>query len=114
MNRPGRRAEDLAAEHLAQAGLRLLARNWRTRHGELDLVAREGQTVVFAEVRLRRASGRFGGAIESVGRTKRARLIAAAQAYLAAHGEAPCRFDLVLLDALDAARVQWIRDAFRP
>lgn len=111
MNRAGVRAEELCAELLRKAGLRVLARNWRCRHGEIDLVAEEAGTLVFAEVRLRRDE-RFGGAAESVTAAKRARLIAAARLYLSRRPEANCRFDVLLLDALEAGRIQWIRNAF--
>ena len=111
MNLEGRKAEELCAGLLQKAGLRILARNWRCRLGEIDLVAEEGGTLVFAEVRLRR-DPRFGGAAESVTAAKRARLVAAARLYLAGRPAAPCRFDVLLLDSLAPARVQWIRDAF--
>lgn len=111
MNRAGKRAEDLCAELVRRAGLQVLARNWRCRHGEIDLIARDGSTLVFAEVRLRR-NARFGGAAESVTAAKRARLVAAARLYLAGKPESDCRFDVLLLDRLDGGRVQWVRDAF--
>ena len=111
MNRAGKRAEDLCAELMRRAGLQVLARNWRCRHGEIDLIAREGSTLVFAEVRLRRNT-RFGGAAESVTAAKRARLVAAARLYLAGRPECNCRFDVLLLDRLDGGCVQWVRDAF--
>ena len=111
MNRAGKRAEDLCAGLMHRAGLQVLARNWRCRHGEIDLIARDGSTLVFAEVRLRR-DARFGGAAESVTAAKRARLVAAARLYLAGRPESDCRFDVLLLDALDGGRVQWVRDAF--
>jgi putative endonuclease len=111
MNLDGRRAEELCAGLLQKAGLRILARNWRCRLGEIDLVAEEAGTLVFAEVRLRR-NQRFGGAAESISAAKRARLVAAARLYLAGRPAAPCRFDVLLLDSLAPAHVQWIRDAF--
>jgi len=111
VNPTGARAEDLCAELLRRAGLRIVARNWRCRHGELDLVAEENGTLVFAEVRLRR-DPRFGGAAESVGARKRARLVAAARQFLASRPPVPCRFDVLLLDALELRRIEWIRDAF--
>jgi putative endonuclease len=111
MNRAGMRAEELCAELLRKAGLRVLARNWRCRLGEIDLVAEEGGTLVFAEVRLRQGEA-FGGAAESVTAAKRARLIAAARLYLSRRAEANCRFDVLLLDALHPGRIQWIRNAF--
>jgi len=111
MNRAGARAEDLCAELLRKAGLRVLARNWRCRHGEIDLVAEEGSTLVFAEVRFRRDQ-RYGGAAESVTAAKQARLLAAARLYLMRRPEADCRFDVLLLDSLDGGRIEWIRNAF--
>ena len=111
MNRAGARAEELCAELLRQAGLRVLARNWRCRHGEIDLVAEDGGTLVFAEVRYRRDE-RFGGAAESVTVAKQARLIAAARLYLMRRPDVDCRFDVLLLDSLEAGRIKWIRNAF--
>ena len=111
MNRAGARAEDLCAQFLRRAGLRILARNWRCRHGEIDLIAEDCGTLVFAEVRLRRSAS-FGGAAESVTAAKRSRLVAAARLYLAGRREVACRFDVLLLDSADAARIEWLRDAF--
>lgn len=104
------RAEDLCAELLRRYGLRIVERNWRCRHGEIDLIAEEDGILVFAEVRMRSRS-LFGGAAESVTEAKRARLIAAARLYLMRRPEVPCRFD-VLLVAGEAAKVEWIRNAF--
>ena len=111
MNEAGARAEDLAAAHLQSAGLRIVARNWRCRQGEIDIIAREGAALVFVEVRLRRGAG-YGGAGESIGAAKRARLIAAARSYLAGRRERDCRFDVLLFDALDLERIEWVRNAF--
>ena len=106
----GSTAEAIAARHLSERGLAIVERNARARLGEIDVVARDGETLVFVEVRLRR-SGRYGGAIASITPAKRARMVAAAGAYLARLPRAPaCRFDVVLLDGLDAARVEWLRD----
>jgi putative endonuclease len=108
----GRAAEALAEGHLRAHGLAIVERNVHSRHGELDIVAREGETVVFVEVRLRRP-GTFGDAADSITAAKRARLIAAAREYLARLPRTPaCRFDVVLLDRLDPSRVVWVRDAF--
>jgi putative endonuclease len=111
MNRAGARAEELCAELLRRAGLRVLARNWRCRHGEIDLVAEEGATLVFAEVRFR-SGERFGGAAESVTAAKQARLVAAARLYLMRRPDADCRFDVLLLDSLEPGSIRWIRNAF--
>jgi putative endonuclease len=106
----GTAAEDLASRFLAGQGLAIVERNWRRRCGEIDLIARDGATLVFVEVRLRRGAA-FGGAAASITAAKRARIVAAAQLYLARMPRPPaCRFDAVLLDALDPARVEWLRD----
>jgi putative endonuclease len=107
----GRLAEDLAAEYLAARGLRLIERNYRCRLGEIDLILADGPALVFAEVRLRRTGG-FGGAAESITAKKRQRILTAARHYLSGKPEAPCRFDALLLDALDTERIEWIKDAF--
>lgn len=107
----GRQAEALAERLLTGAGLAIIARNFRCRHGEIDLIAREGDTFVFCEVRLR-TSEAFGGAGESITGRKQGRIVAAARYFLTARPEAPCRFDVLLLQTLDAARIRWIRNAF--
>jgi putative endonuclease len=110
MNTAGEQAEKLAAEYLARNGLAIVARNWRCRFGEIDLIARDGEMLVFVEVRAR-ASRSHGGAVESISARKRHRLSAAASHYLArTRSQRPCRFDAVLLDG--AQRIEWIRNAF--
>ncbi|HXS74044.1 MAG TPA: YraN family protein [Rhodanobacteraceae bacterium] len=107
--------EQAALEHLQRAGLRLLARNFGTRFGELDLVMREAQAVVFVEVRYRRHRD-FGGGAASVGTAKRERITRAAQAFLQAHpalAALPCRFDVVAFDGeAHLADCDWVRAAF--
>jgi putative endonuclease len=106
----GARAEALAAQFLESQGLVVVARNVRSRFGEIDLVARERDTLVFVEVRLR-SSDRFGGASASITAKKRAKLAAAAEQYLATLKRTPaCRIDAILLDRLDPARIEWLRD----
>ncbi|MDP2170363.1 MAG: YraN family protein [Rhodocyclaceae bacterium] len=106
----GAAAETAAAEYLAARGLTLLARNFRVKGGEIDLVCRDAATTVFVEVR-RRASADFGGAAASITATKQRRLILAARHWLAQHGDSACRFDCVLFDG---NQVSWLKDAFRP
>ncbi|MEW6165129.1 MAG: YraN family protein [Pseudomonadota bacterium] len=106
----GDAGEELAARHLAAHGLRVLARNFRVRGGEIDLVCRDGEATVFVEVRRRAGSG-FGGAAWSITPAKQKRLILAARHWLARHGEPACRFDCVLIDG---DRLEWLKDAFRP
>jgi putative endonuclease len=111
MMRAGEAAEALAAGFLRSQGLAIIERNYRCRFGEIDLVAREGETLVFVEVR-RRTGESFGGAAESITRAKRARLLAAARHYLArTRSRAPCRFDAVLVRG-EPPRLDWIRNAF--
>lgn len=110
--RAGAAAEDAAERHLCAAGCRVLARNARYREGELDLVVRERDVVVFVEVRLR-TSERYGGALASVDVYKQKRLARAAHRWLAEHcGERwpACRFDVVTVDG--SGTIDWIRDAF--
>ena len=104
----GAAAEQLAARHLAQQGLVVLERNFRVRGGEIDLICRDGRTLVFVEVRLR-GRGDFGGAGASITASKRQRIILAARHYLAGKADCDCRFDCVLIDG---DQLQWIRDAF--
>lgn len=105
----------LAAAHLAARGLRIVARNVRCRGGEVDLICLDRSHVVFVEVRLR-TSARFGGAAESITAAKRRRVLIAAQWWLGGAGRrfagAACRFDAVLLDALDPERITWLPGAF--
>ena len=106
----GARAETLAADYLARQGLVVVARNFRTRRGEIDVIVRDRDTLVFVEVRLR-SRATYGGAADSITPAKRARLIKAAHAYLATLArEPPCRFDAILLDGLDPARIAWERN----
>lgn len=111
----GRAAENLAAAHLERHGMRIVARNVRCRGGEVDLVGVAGGCVVFVEVRLRRP-GRHGDAGDSITAAKQRRVLLAAQWWLAGSGRrfrhAPCRFDAVLLDALDDTRIRWLAAAF--
>ncbi len=106
----GRRAEAIAASHLERHGLAIVARNFRRRFGEVDLIARDGDTLVFVEVRLRTRDD-YGGAAASITAAKRARLAKAAELYLARLASAPpCRFDAVLLSSLDPPRIEWLRN----
>lgn len=107
----GAAAEQLAADYLQGRGLRLVERNFRVRGGEIDLVCRDGATTVFVEVRLRSRKD-FGGAAASITAMKQARLVLAARHWLQRNGEAPCRFDCVLLDGSEPKNIEWLRDAF--
>jgi putative endonuclease len=106
----GAAAEALAAEFLQARGLSVVKRNYRCRGGEIDLIARDGATLVFVEVRLRSSSA-FGGARASITAAKRRRLKFAAGLFLSSlRREPPCRFDAILLDGLELARIEWLVD----
>ena len=111
MNRRGDAAESLVAEFLECQGLKILERNYRCRFGEIDLVARSGELLVFVEVRALKSEA-FGGAAGSITATKRRRIVAAARHFLATHKvDRACRFDVVLVRGSEQ-RVEWITDAF--
>jgi len=111
----GQRGEEAAARHLLSLGFVILERRFRTRAGEIDLIARDGDTLVFVEVKAR-SSLACGRPAEAVDGRKRGRIARAASLYLARHGdgEAPCRFDVVevLEEPGSPARVRLIRNAF--
>jgi len=103
-------AETLASRFLEARGVAIIARNYRCRGGEIDIVARDGDATVFVEVRLRR-NRNFGGAAASITDAKRRRLKIAALHYIASQGKEPrCRFDAIALHALDASAIEWLRD----
>lgn len=108
----GQAGEQAACEVLLQAGLQVLARNWRWAGGELDIVARDGDTYVFVEVKLRR-SAKAGAAAHAVTALKQRRIVQAAQAWLKQNKlrERRMRFDVISLDGADT---RWLRGAFRP
>ena len=115
--RNGKHAEDLAATYLEARGLELLARNVRCKAGEIDLVCRDGPTLVLIEVR-QRARLEFGGALASVAVGKRRKLVRAARFLLLtrpAWRRCVLRFDVVGIQGLPsgAHEIAWIRDAFR-
>jgi putative endonuclease len=95
----GEEGEELAAQKLEESGFQIRDRNWRTPEGELDIVAQEGDVIVFVEVKARR-SRLYGLPEEAITRKKRAHLLKAALAYLEAHNlqDANWRFDLVAIE----------------
>jgi putative endonuclease len=96
----GREGEQVAAEYLERAGLRVLDRNWRCAEGEIDIVAAERQVMVVCEVKTR-SSTRYGTPLEAITRSKRARLRRLAARWLVAHG---VLFDEVRIDAVGLIR----------
>ena len=112
----GDAVEAAALHHLQAHGLQLLARNVQSRGGELDLVMRDADGVVFVEVRYRANAG-FGGGAMSVDAHKRRKLVHTAQVWLLQHphhANAPCRFDVIAASGdPQSPRIEWLRDAFR-
>lgn len=111
----GKRWEAAAESFLRREGLKTLKRNYRCRLGEIDLVMRDGASLVFVEVRFRQCAGHGSGA-ESVTRAKQRRLARAAGVFLGQHPKwaaRPCRFDVVSI-GLDhgSPQTDWIRNAF--
>ena len=111
MNTLGVEAERIAAEYLKQQGLLLLTRNYSCRHGEIDLIMRDGKNTVFVEVRLRK-SNQFGGAVYSITPAKQQKIIRTAQHFLAQHGDLACRFDVILMQTAQIDGITWIKNAF--
>ena len=107
--------EDLACRELSRRGYAILARRYRTRFGEIDIVAERAGTVVFVEVKARR-TGRFGTAAEAIPTWKRRRIAAMALDYLAWTGRVNdrCRFDVVAIDRVgrDGMTIRVVEDAF--
>ncbi len=112
---PGSREQGLAFERQAAAyletkGLTILERNWRCPGGEIDLIARHGEVLVFVEVRAR-SSMTFGGALASIDHRKRRRIVNSAERYLQGLGcTPPCRFDVVAIGA--GGQIEWLMAAF--
>ncbi|TCJ16961.1 YraN family protein [Rubrobacter taiwanensis] len=111
----GRAGEEIAARYLARAGYELVARNYRTRFGEVDLIVRRGALLVFVEVKLRRGLG-FGEPVESVTARKRRKIRRVAEHYLVREGAEfeELRFDVVgVLAGRDGRiRVRHVEGAF--
>ena len=115
-NALGRGAEEYASRLLIERGLRPVARNFRRRGGEIDLIMLDDDTLVFVEVRYR-ASNRFLRPALTVDRRKQARLVRTAAFFAAQHPQhalRTMRFDVVAVEGSPATRSEWLRDAFRP
>ena len=112
----GRQGESLACRELERLGCAILARRYRTRAGELDIIASDAGTVVFVEVKTRLDLS-YGDPVEAVTVEKQRRVVAMATDYAARHSldDTPCRFDVVTVDALVEPPVITVyKDAFRP
>lgn len=110
MRARGDRAEEAAAIFLQQQGLIIVERNYHCRFGEIDLIARDNDALVFVEVRMRKSSA-FGGAAASITAAKQAKLLRTARHYLSGCHRLPaCRFDAVLIEG--AQPPQWLQNVF--
>jgi putative endonuclease len=111
-NNAGLDAEKLAATFLANHGLKLVAQNYHCRFGEIDLIMKDGQSLVFIEVRLR-SNSQFGSAAASITPQKQQKLSLTAQHYLQqSNDKSACRFDVILMQKLDISAIEWIKNAF--
>lgn len=107
-------AEAVAATFLQAQGLTLLERNFRCKHGEIDLIMSHAGTLVFVEVRLR-SNASYGGAAMSLNTAKQGKLRRTAEFYLqskASNPDAACRFDAILMQDLDISAIDWLQNAF--
>ncbi|MDQ5987256.1 MAG: hypothetical protein CSYNP_02993 [Syntrophus sp. SKADARSKE-3] len=111
----GKQGEDLAVQYLRKKGYRIVERNFRCPFGEMDIVARQGNVLVFVEVRSRRSEGWFGEPVESVGSIKQRKLSRIALAYLQKRNLLDCkaRFDVVGVKIKpDGHAIEIVQDAF--
>lgn len=111
----GKAGEGLACHYLEQQGLTLVERNFRCRRGELDLIMRDGDQLVFVEVRSRRKSG-YGTPAETITKTKQNRLVRTALYYLQRRRwcSVSCRFDVIAITlGQNEDAVEWIKNAFQ-
>ncbi len=112
----GRRAESLAFRYLCDRGLVPVARNYRSRGGEIDLIMLDGSCLTFVEVRSRR-SARFARPASTVDARKQRKLVGTAAMFVARHARYAghtMRFDVVSIEGAARPRIHWICDAFRP
>ena len=111
----GQHGEELACRHLQRAGCAILARRYRRRGGEIDIVARDGDTLVFVEVKARVGLS-FGGGADAVTALKQRRIVQLARDYVMRHhvGECPCRFDVIAIDVGSSVTpsIEWYKSAF--
>lgn len=106
----GKKGEDIAAAYLEELGFSVVERNFYAAHGELDIIARDGDTTVFCEVKLRRGSA-FGNIAESITPAKKRALMRTAEVYAQKHGllNSPMRFDVILIS--DNFNIEYIKNA---
>lgn len=110
----GQQYERLAVKFLKQHGMKILRQNYRSKMGEIDVIARDGNTLVFIEVKYRQST-QFGSSAEMVSYNKQIKIIKTAQLYLTQHPDAqnvPCRFDIIAIQHQPRLLIDWIQNAF--
>lgn len=110
----GSKGEDLAVRFLKKIGYKIIARNYKTHVGEIDIIAKDGDTTVFVEVKTR-ADDSFGHPFEAVDKRKRQKIKNLALSYLKKHGkELPVRFDVLSISYVNNGKkeIEHIKDAF--
>lgn len=108
----GQQAEVAACAYLQQQGLKLVAKNYRSKAGEIDLIMRDERYLIFVEVRYREQH-HYGSGVESITADKCKKLLKTAEYYLLQHrlvDKVPCRFDVIAISR--QAQITWIKDAF--
>ena len=117
MNKEGRRGEEIASSFLVKRGLRIVGRNFHYgKYGEIDIIAVQGRTLVFVEVKLRN-NNEYGKAVESINDIKRRRIIKTARYFLVKKGllgKVDTRFDVVAIDFIEGKeKIEYIKNAFK-
>ena len=119
LRKTGSEMEEAAAQFLEEHGVRILERNFRSREAEIDIIGKDGETLIFVEVKARKAGKKSGEASEAVGTAKQKRICGCADFYMHEKGidpfDAMIRFDVVAITAgtdKSAASTRWIRNAF--
>jgi putative endonuclease len=111
----GQTAENRALQYLTSKGIQHIESNFRAKTGEIDLIVKEGNTLIFLEVKARK-SNQYGHPAEFVTPAKQRKIIKTAQLYLLKHpalNNLPCRFDVITMTSVDQANIEWICDAFQ-
>ena len=117
LRKTGNRMEEVAADYLASRGVQILERNFRSREAEIDIIGKQGEMLLFVEVKARKEGQKSGAASEAVGITKQKKICRCAEYYMYTKGLDPyrtsMRFDVIAIIMGDDCRISWIRDAFQ-
>lgn len=110
----GKNSEELACDYLERQGLKLITANYQCKYGEIDLIMKDDNVLVFIEVRYRKVSD-YGDGVATVTKVKQDKIIRTATYYLQANNlldRVLCRFDVIAVSGAANGRLQWIKDAF--